>query len=166
MNTVNLAGEAEAGLVEEIKSRSGTDVRRCLQCGKCSAGCPMSFMYDLSVSQIMGLARQALGDRILAARSIWLCASCHTCSSRCPAGIDPAGVMETLRHMARQEKQPGERPGDHQGNDPGCQGSVDSEPGGTVDAAGVSAAMVVGHEGAGITGGAEEKTLEHEDRKT
>ena len=29
--------------------------------------------------------------------------SCSTCSQRCPNNIDVAGVMETLRHMARKE---------------------------------------------------------------
>jgi heterodisulfide reductase subunit C len=103
MNIVTLGGEAEAGLVEEIERRAGTDVKRCLQCGKCSAGCPMSFMYDLSVNQVLRLVRESRRKEALSCRSIWLCASCHTCSSRCPAGIDPAGVMESLRHMARQE---------------------------------------------------------------
>ncbi|HEY6874403.1 MAG TPA: 4Fe-4S dicluster domain-containing protein, partial [Geobacteraceae bacterium] len=33
------------GFVRQVEALSGSSVRRCFQCGKCSAGCPMrSFM--------------------------------------------------------------------------------------------------------------------------
>ena len=36
-------------------------------------------------------------------RSIWLCTACETCSTRCPQEVDPAGVMDALRHIAYAE---------------------------------------------------------------
>ena len=42
-------------------------------------------------------------EMALSSRSLWLCVSCSTCTSRCPNNIDVAEVMETLRHMARKE---------------------------------------------------------------
>jgi heterodisulfide reductase subunit C len=43
-----------------------------------------------------------LGDRgrVLATKDIWLCATCETCSARCPNDIDVAKIMDTLRHMS------------------------------------------------------------------
>lgn len=109
MKTVSLGQGSDAGLMDELEAKTGTDISRCLQCGKCTAGCPMDFLYDYSVNQVMRLAREGDRQGLLGCRSIWLCASCHTCSSRCPAGIDPAGVMEALRHAARREGKTAER---------------------------------------------------------
>jgi heterodisulfide reductase subunit C len=39
-------------------------------------------------------------EKVLGCKSIWICASCHTCSVRCPNDIDFAKVMDSLRHMA------------------------------------------------------------------
>ena len=90
-------------LAEEIYDRSGVDVRQCMQCGKCTAGCPMDFAYDLGVSQIMRMVLSGNREELLNSRSIWLCASCHTCSVRCPALLEVSEVLEVLRHMARKE---------------------------------------------------------------
>lgn len=54
-------------------------------------------------SQIMRAVQLGLKDMVLDSKSIWMCLSCSTCSQRCPNNIDVGGVMETLRHMARQE---------------------------------------------------------------
>jgi heterodisulfide reductase subunit B len=44
------------------------------------------------------------GDRsVLESKTIWLCASCQTCTTRCPQGMDIAGVMDALRIEARKE---------------------------------------------------------------
>ena len=39
-------------------------------------------------------------DLALSAATIWLCASCQTCTTRCPQGIDLARVMDALRQIA------------------------------------------------------------------
>lgn len=108
METITLGKEADPGLMEELERRTGTNVARCLQCGKCTAGCPMNFLYDISVNQVMRLAREGDRKALLSSRSVWLCASCHTCTARCPAGIEPSAIMETLRHMALSEQKASE----------------------------------------------------------
>ena len=88
---------------EEVARRSGQNIASCYQCGNCSAGCPASFAYDQQVNQIMRAVQLNLKELVLHSRSIWMCLSCSTCSLRCPNTIDVAQVMETLRHMAREE---------------------------------------------------------------
>jgi ferredoxin len=49
---------------------------------------------------LVRLAAYGLEDALLASRSIWLCAACETCTSRCPNGIDIAALMDYLRQRA------------------------------------------------------------------
>lgn len=83
--------------VKKVEAISEQTLLSCYQCGKCSAGCPMSFAMDLLPNQIIRLAQLGLEDDIAKANTIWICASCITCSVRCPKGVDLARVMEALR---------------------------------------------------------------------
>ena len=93
-------------LVEEVERRSGTPVSACLQCHKCSTGCPVGPEMDFLSSQVMRLIQLGEEDELLGSRAIWLCASCEACTTRCPMEIDIAGVMDTLRMMAVERNVP------------------------------------------------------------
>ena len=82
---------------KKVKEISREDILLCYQCGMCSAGCPIAFAMDLLPNQIIQLVRLGLEEDIAKSRTIWLCASCLTCSVRCPRGLDLAKVMEALR---------------------------------------------------------------------
>ena len=43
----------ENPLIDELMRISGETLSRCYQCGKCSAGCPVSFAMDLAPAQVM-----------------------------------------------------------------------------------------------------------------
>jgi heterodisulfide reductase subunit C2 len=88
------------GFLREVERRSGTKVSACLQCHKCSTGCPSGEDMDLLSSQIMRLIHLGASSEVVTSRAIWLCASCETCTTRCPMGIDIAAVMDTLRMIA------------------------------------------------------------------
>jgi heterodisulfide reductase subunit C len=113
-------GKEEAGLKavvpepktrfrEDIKSLSGEDVARCYQCGKCTAGCPLSFAMDLAPRRVMRSVLLGLKDEVLSSNTIWLCVQCNMCSARCPRQIEVARVMEACRLIFQKEKY---RPGD------------------------------------------------------
>jgi heterodisulfide reductase subunit C len=72
----------------------------CFQCRKCSAGCPLAFAMDLFPDEVIRLALLGQEDRVLSSRTIWVCSGCETCTSRCPNGIDIAGVMDWLKGEA------------------------------------------------------------------
>ncbi|MCL6622087.1 MAG: 4Fe-4S dicluster domain-containing protein [Syntrophobacterales bacterium] len=72
----------------------------CYQCKKCSAGCPLTFAMDLLPDTVIRLALLGQEEALLRCRTIWVCASCVTCTTRCPNGIDIAGVMDWLKEEA------------------------------------------------------------------
>ncbi len=88
----------------EVERRSGTPIGACLQCHKCSTGCPVGPEMDVLSSQVMRLIHLGAERELLESSAIWLCASCEACTTRCPMGIDVAGVMDALRIMAVERK--------------------------------------------------------------
>lgn len=93
----------DTGFIRAVEEESGQDVSQCYQCGNCTAGCPFAFAYDIPVHQIMRLVQMGQKEKVLRSRAIWLCATCETCTTRCPCEVDVAQVMDTLRIMARRE---------------------------------------------------------------
>ncbi len=103
------AGPEKRSFLGDVDAMAATHVEACYQCGKCSGGCPLSFAMDYQPRQVMRLVQLGLADEALASRTIWLCATCFTCTARCPRDIDIAGVMDALRILARRRAV---RPGD------------------------------------------------------
>lgn len=86
-----------------VEKHSGQDLRECYQCGKCSAGCPIAADMDMAPNQVIRLLQLGLVDDAINSRTIWLCASCETCTTRCPREVDLAAVMDALRNIAIEE---------------------------------------------------------------
>jgi heterodisulfide reductase subunit C len=103
MNTIHLCSDIDTAFVVRVEEESGQKVSQCYQCGNCTAGCPYTFAYDIPVSQIMRLVQLGQKRTVLSCQSIWLCATCESCTTRCPNNIDVARIMDVLRHMARRE---------------------------------------------------------------
>ena len=88
-----------------VIKESGQNVGLCCQCKKCASGCPVSsFAMDLSPTQIIHALRLGLSDLVLKSDTIWICASCETCTARCPQEIDIARVMDAARIVAQRRK--------------------------------------------------------------
>jgi heterodisulfide reductase subunit C len=52
---------------------------------------------DLKPNQVMRMIQLGQKDELLKSKTIWVCASCQTCTTRCPNDIDIAHVMDGLR---------------------------------------------------------------------
>lgn len=78
----------------------GVDVHACYQCGRCSAGCPITEFFDVTTMEVVRLAAYGMEDILLRSKAIWLCAACETCATRCPNDIDIAVLMDVLRELA------------------------------------------------------------------
>ncbi|AAS96877.1 4Fe-4S dicluster domain-containing protein [Nitratidesulfovibrio vulgaris] len=109
MDVTNLETARDESFIHAVMEESGQDLSHCYQCGNCTAGCPCGFAYDIQVSQIMRNLQAGRKEKVLNSRSIWLCLSCSSCTTRCPNNIDVARVMDVLRHMARREGRGAER---------------------------------------------------------
>ncbi len=97
---IRLSGD-RGGLSREIKVRSGVDLAKCYQCGECTAGCPMTTEMDAGPTKTMRFIQLGMEDALFSLNTPWFCASCETCTARCPNEIDVALVMDTVRQIAR-----------------------------------------------------------------
>ena len=103
MDVLRLDSTYDRAFVDAVAAESEQNPFLCYQCGNCTAGCPYTFVYDLPVHQIMRLLQAGQKNKILGSHSLWLCATCESCTTRCPNNIDVARIMDVLRHMARRE---------------------------------------------------------------
>src|SRR3972149_11081363 len=95
--------------LSEVLQASGEKLQACYQCQKCSAGCPVAYAMDILPNQILRHIQYDHREKVLSSKTIWICASCYTCSVRCPNNIDIAKIMDTLRGLAIH---PGIKPGE------------------------------------------------------
>lgn len=89
-----MATQLSTNLANRILENTGENVFLCYQCTKCTAGCPLMDYFDLGPNQIMRAAQLGMEQLIFESKSPWLCASCQTCTTRCPQGIDIVKVMD------------------------------------------------------------------------
>lgn len=89
--------------VNQINDLSEQTIQLCYHCHKCTAGCLVADEMSYGPDRILRMVQ--LGQRIplLTSHDIWICASCETCGTRCPNGIDISRVMDALRQTAVAE---------------------------------------------------------------
>ncbi len=101
MRTLLSIDTVAGSFVKDVELISGQDLLACNQCGKCGAGCPVASTLDLLPNAVIRLAQLGQED-VLESQTIWVCAACQTCVSRCPKDVDVPRVMEALRTIAMQ----------------------------------------------------------------
>ncbi len=89
-------------LAQRIQIETGQDVHACQQSAACAAGCPLAEYFDWTPTQIVQAVQFGESDLALESRTLWLCASCQTCATACPNGVDVASVMDSLAGVARE----------------------------------------------------------------
>lgn len=97
MKRVEINSDKKSNEIDQISEISGQRIRDCIQCGKCSAGCPASEGMDILPHQVIRLLQTGQLDKVTESKTIWRCASCFTCAQRCPRDIDIANVLEAVR---------------------------------------------------------------------
>ena len=89
---------------QKVKEQSGVDFDRCYQCLTCTLGCPFVSTMDIQPNQVIRKIQTGARDEVLGSRTIWRCASCETCVTRCPNEINMPHLMDSLRQMAREQR--------------------------------------------------------------
>ncbi|NIQ38839.1 MAG: cyclic nucleotide-binding protein [Proteobacteria bacterium] len=76
----------------------------CIQCGKCTGGCPVSLNSPLNIRRLMheALVREDL-ECIYGKEELWACSSCKTCTIRCPRELRPADLIIGMRTALIEE---------------------------------------------------------------
>ena len=80
------------------------ELAKCFQCGKCSAGCPVSLKSILNVRRLM---REVLLSedlkKVFQLSELWDCTTCQTCTLRCPRGLKPHELIVSIRAQLVEE---------------------------------------------------------------
>jgi len=101
VETMVEAPAAEVGFIDEVCSIPGGEaIRSCIQCGVCTGSCPTANKWDYPPRRVIAMVRAGLRDELLSSNSMWFCASCYTCTVRCPRDIKPADIMHALEIIA------------------------------------------------------------------
>ncbi len=89
---------------EELTFVEKYDLLGCIQCGRCTGGCPVTVRTPLNVRRFMyDTLNEDLLEEISAKPEIWDCTTCYTCASRCPKGLEPMEVLIGLRSLQIEE---------------------------------------------------------------
>lgn len=86
--------------LEEVNEMIGdVPIQRCYHCRKCTAGCPLAFAMEYNPNRIIKMIQMGMKEEVLGSSTIWICASCETCVTRCPNQVDIARMIDALRQM-------------------------------------------------------------------
>ena len=86
-------------LVQTRDLTESLNIFMCIQCGKCTAGCPIARKTDFNMRALIYDLLIADSVELEDTEVLWDCTTCYTCSTRCPKDVLPADVVTTLRSM-------------------------------------------------------------------
>ena len=89
--------------IKKLEEISGENIHKCMQCGTCTGGCPMTEEMDIPPRRILLLSHFGMKEKVSDSNTVWLCATCNTCYARCPRGLDLPKVMEAIRQVSLRE---------------------------------------------------------------
>ncbi len=99
---ISIASKRIQDFAHEVDARSHANLMACLQCRKCTSGCPVAGRADFRAHELVRLVQLGQREQVLASRMIWECTSCQTCATRCPQDVSIAAMNDTLRMMSRE----------------------------------------------------------------
>jgi heterodisulfide reductase subunit D len=95
------APTGQSATLEQIVQETG--VYRCLECGKCTAICPISrYDHDFSPRRTVGRALMRHDEALLSDDRLWACLTCLHCSQVCPARVAYPDLTLGVRTEARR----------------------------------------------------------------
>jgi heterodisulfide reductase subunit D len=96
----------EKGIDLAFAADKGFDAAKlatCLQCGTCSSSCPTYFAMDIPPRKLWRMVSLGLKEDIARSSTFWMCTACHSCTIRCPRGIQVSDSMRQIREWVIRE---------------------------------------------------------------
>ncbi len=93
----------DSELYRELAKYGARDTEICMQCGTCSASCPLSSGTNAFPRKIYRYLQLGLRDKLLQSPVPWLCYYCGDCNKDCPRGAEPAETMMATRRWLTAE---------------------------------------------------------------
>ncbi len=101
---IKYQAELDHNFGKELAERYGGEhLHNCIQCGTCSATCPVSLYMDYTPRRLVAMAREGFKDEVLKSSTIWLCASCYACTVECPKEVKITELMYAFKQKAIDE---------------------------------------------------------------
>ncbi len=72
----------------------------CVQCGKCTGGCPSGRYTAFRTRKLFRMAQEDMREEIFNAPELWFCSTCFTCYERCPKGVKTTDLIRVIRNLA------------------------------------------------------------------
>ena len=82
---------------ENILRISGSNVKKCMKCGKCSGTCPAYDEMEYHPHQFVYMVESGDIEPLMNSKSLYKCLTCFACVDRCPRGVEPAKLIEAVR---------------------------------------------------------------------
>ena len=96
--------------LEQVEADGPFRTGACFQCRKCTNGCPVTFAMDLYPDEVIRMVILGQRETVLSCQTIWVCAACETCTTRCPNDVRISELMDCLKEMALGEGVPSAQP--------------------------------------------------------
>lgn len=77
-----------------VEQQVATRVLTCIQCGKCTGGCPESGITPFNIRM---LVRKQQFKSVIDENIPWYCTSCGACTIRCPRDVKPSEMIIEVR---------------------------------------------------------------------
>lgn len=82
----------------------GKAIKQCIQCGICSASCPVrALLPTFNPRRLIAKVLLGLKEEVLASEEIWFCARCQQCTANCHKNIRPGDIITAVRTLALRE---------------------------------------------------------------
>lgn len=90
--------KANENLWKEVLEGDIGDIRNCLNCGTCLAGCPAAEAESpLLIRKLVRMVLLGLEEELLEEETPWICVTCSACEEMCPMGVRPFEIGLAIR---------------------------------------------------------------------